>query len=74
VGLRNNEEIIVSHLMFVDDTLIFCEANCKQLCHEIRVSSCSGFGSYSWVSSVIFVDEVVESSFGSFLQGYCYLE
>jgi hypothetical protein len=24
VGLRNNEELLVSHLLFVDDTLIFC--------------------------------------------------
>jgi hypothetical protein len=31
VGLRNNEELLVSHLLFVDDTLIFCEASFEQL-------------------------------------------
>jgi len=33
VGSRNNEEIIMSHLLFVDDTLIFCEADCEKLRH-----------------------------------------
>lgn len=28
VGARNNDELLVCHLLFVDDTLIFCESNC----------------------------------------------
>jgi hypothetical protein len=30
-GSRNHEEMIVSHLLFVDDILIFCEHSCEQL-------------------------------------------
>jgi hypothetical protein len=33
LGLRNNEELLVSHLLFVDDTLIFYTANYEQLKH-----------------------------------------
>jgi hypothetical protein len=35
VGFRNNDEFLVPHLIFVDDILIFCEANlyyCRHLC------------------------------------------
>jgi hypothetical protein len=27
MGSRNNDKLLVSHLLFVDDTLIFCEAS-----------------------------------------------
>jgi hypothetical protein len=35
VGSRNNEELVVSHRLFADDTMIFCESNCEQL-HHLR--------------------------------------
>lgn len=31
VGVRNHEEMIVLHLLFVDDTLFYCEPICEQL-------------------------------------------
>jgi hypothetical protein len=31
VELRNNEAVLVSHLLFVDETLIFCESNFELL-------------------------------------------
>jgi len=34
VGSRNNEELLVSHLLFVDDTLIFCHLHCLFLFFE----------------------------------------
>ena len=33
MALRNNVELLVSPLMFVDDTLIFCEATYAHLRH-----------------------------------------
>jgi hypothetical protein len=33
VGSRNNDELLVSHLLFADNTLIFCESNSYHLCH-----------------------------------------
>ena len=33
VGLRRSEVMVVSHLLFTDDTLIFYEPNVEQLCN-----------------------------------------
>jgi hypothetical protein len=34
MGSRNNDELLVSHILFAEDTFIFfCEANHEQLCH-----------------------------------------
>jgi hypothetical protein len=33
MGSRNNEELVVSHLLFIDDTLIFCDVNSEQIRH-----------------------------------------
>lgn len=43
VGLRSNEEIVVLHLLFTGDTLIFCEADCEHLCNR-----CCVFYVYKW--------------------------
>ena len=40
LGSRNNEELLVSHLLFVDDTLIFCTANSEQLKHLLCLFLC----------------------------------
>jgi hypothetical protein len=39
VGSRNHEEMIVSHLLFANGTLIFCEAHCQQL-RNLRCPLC----------------------------------
>jgi hypothetical protein len=33
VGLRNDEELLVPHLLFEYDTLIFYKANHEHICH-----------------------------------------
>jgi hypothetical protein len=40
VGSKNNEEILESHLLFADDTLIFSDANSKQLRHLRYIFLC----------------------------------
>jgi hypothetical protein len=39
VGLRNNEELLVSHLVFADYMLIFCNANPEQI-RQRRIFLC----------------------------------
>lgn len=33
MGSRNNEELVMSHLLFAYVTLIFCDANSEQIRH-----------------------------------------
>jgi len=33
MGSRNNEELLVYHVLFADNTLIFCDSNSEQLRH-----------------------------------------
>ena len=47
IKIRSNEVMDMTHLLYADDTIIFCEAEQEQLCH-IRIilvsfEACSGF-------------------------------
>jgi len=43
VGLRNNEELLVSHVLFANNTLTICDANSKQLRHLRCLFLCCEF-------------------------------
>jgi Leu/Phe-tRNA-protein transferase len=40
IGSRKNDELLVSHLLFADYTLIFCKANTEHLHHLGRLFLC----------------------------------
>jgi hypothetical protein len=53
MGSRNNKALVVSHLFFADDTLIFCNANSKQILHIQCIFLC-----FEAVSEIVPVGEV----------------
>jgi hypothetical protein len=61
MGSRNHEEMIVSHLLFAYDTLIFCEANCEQLrnyCLFLCFEAVSGLKINLSKSEIVLVGDV----------------
>jgi hypothetical protein len=67
VGTRNNEELVVNHLLFANDTLIFCVAQAEHVhnCSHRRGGKCWFFGSYSGVSSCVAADDLFGFAIGS---------
>jgi hypothetical protein len=73
VGTRDNEELVVNHLLFVDDTLIFCSAQtehvCNLRCTFLCLEAASGLRINLGKSEIVPIGEVEDVDFLAHILG-----